>query len=452
MRTAIRIHPPRKLKLSQIGEITLFLYLCIPFLRLVFQYILVQFHLTSGGVFLANLVAFTPYVLACIKARRLLIPDFWGLVLVVVLFFMVTYIFHPEYAYWYFREDYGVINYVLRPNNGLFIYLAIRLIDDPKKIIRCIQYAGWVMLIYYGRQLVEALARGYWIDNSSFGYVRKMSYNLSFGYNILLYGIAFLYCALEKKKITDIAGTVIYLTMILVGGSRGPFLDIAVFLLIYILLKFANSKKKIVFFAVFGVCGILLIAALPYILSFLEDILSKLGIHSRFITKLISGNISDDAGRISIYLAAINMIKSNPFGYGAMGSRHVIFEYIYVAHPHQIFLELLIDFGVFAGSLIILWLAVSITRVFLMKNIGEWKYAFLIFFARFLQLLVSLTYWHSIGLWSILAVMVQIGRYRKKQKTLAASQSEENRTKEDIHNGQFQDQQCVKKLYSESAV
>lgn len=108
------------------------------------------------------------------------------------------------------------------------------------------------------------------------------------------------------------------------------------------------------------------------------------------------------------------MIKKNPLGYGAMGTRHVIYQYIYVAHPHQFFLEILVDFGVIFGSIIIIWLGYKSVKLFLMKGQDEWKAVFLIFFARACQLLVSLTFWHSIGLWGALAVGVCMSRASRR--------------------------------------
>ena len=91
-------------------------------------------------------------------------------------------------------------------------------------------------------------------------------------------------------------------------------------------------------------------------------------------------------------------------------------EFIYVAHPHQVFLEMLIDFGVIIGSIIIVWLLVSSVRMFTMKGQDEWKAVFLVFFARACQLLVSVTFWHSIGLWGVLAVGVNMSRASKRGK------------------------------------
>ena len=308
-------------------------------------------------------------------------------------------------------------NYVLRPDNGLFIYLFIRLVDNPRKIKDTIRYSGWVMYIYFGIRILGFLRRGYWIDISNTGFERHMSYNLSLGYDVLLFVLTFIYCALEDKKKSDLIGAFIGIAIILIGGSRGPFLDIAIFFIIYILIKIADNRNKVRY--IFGTVVVFLCiwVLYPYIVTLLSSVLAGFNIKSRFLTAIINGNITDDNQRFPIWNAAIDMIKKNPFGYGAMGSRHVMSQYIYVAHPHQFFLEILIDFGVFAGALIIAFLIFYTIKIFLLKGVDEWKGVFLIFFARACQLLISLTFWHSIGMWGTIAVGVCILKARKKERT-----------------------------------
>ena len=409
---------------NMLREVILFLYLTLPILNAFFQKVLGLVGLRSMAVWVSIALILTLYFLLCLSARKLLVPEFWLLYFLVALFFLITYMFHPEYEYWYTRSDYGVLNYVLKPNNGIFLYLFIRLVNDPKKIIKIIKTSAWPIYLYYGYQVMQAIARGYWVDTSNKGYEIHMSYNLSLGYNVLLFVLPFLYSALEEKKRPDLIGALIGIGIILVAGSRGPFLDIGLFLAIYVLLKFSRSKKKL-FLAFSIIAGsILLWIAYPYLISLLAHLLEKLNLSSRMISKLASGEVLDDSNRRNIWNAAVEMIKQNPFGYGAMGSRHVIYRYIYVAHPHQFFLEVLIDFGVVFGSAIILWLAVKTVKLFSMKGQDEWKAVFLIFFARACQLLVSLTFWHSIGLWGALAVGVCMSKAKRKELNYGRQQDE----------------------------
>ena len=87
-----------------------------------------------------------------------------------------------------------------------------------------------------------------------------------------------------------------------------------------------------------------------------------------------------------------------------------------MGHPHNFILELFVEYGILGGSIILLYLLINSIRIFIKKDIGEWKGVFLIFFANSCQLLTSYTYWHSIGLWSTLAVGVCVFENFKKHK------------------------------------
>lgn len=409
----IRIPKIEILKMDDVAGWMLFGYLCEPIINACLQKILGIVGLDYYSKVFAIIIILLPYLILCLLKRKILVVDFWLLYMSVSLFFLITYLVHPEYKYWYAREDYGVVSYVLRPDNGLFIYLILRLMSKPSMIIKYIKYSGWFMYLWYGRQFLQAHARGYWIDTSVHGYANHVSYNLSLGYNILLFVLVFLFCWLDRKKTSDFIGASVGVVLTLLAGSRGPFLDIAIFILLYIGFKYSESKKKgkfLLFASIFTIIGIIV---LPYILTILADLLENYGLSSRFITKLVNGDIMDDAGRSKIWLAALNMIRKQPFGYGAMGSRHVISKYIYVAHPHQIFLEILIDFGVFWGTIIIVFLAMVSVRALCMKGMEDWKELFIIFFSRACQLLVSLTFWHSIGLWGMLAIYICMCKMKK---------------------------------------
>lgn len=394
--------------------------MCIPLLELVFSKILSYAGLTEYGPMIALPVAYIPLVLLFAgfmitgKPIRDFIPEFWLLLVAIIIWFALTYLLHPEYEYWYFRETYGIWDYVLRPSNGLFIYLAIRLINDPDRILNVLRYSGFFMYLYYGRILLQSLAQGYWTDSSNKGFEIRMSYSLSFGYNVLIFALAFLYAGLEKRSLIDLGFGGIGVVMILLGGSRGPILDIAVFVLLYMFIKINDKKRKALLMTAVTVFGVLFLLTYKYLLMAAAAVISKFGMSSRFIDMMIEGSVSNDNGRELIWKTAIGMIKEHPLGYGAMGTRHVIGDIIFVGHPHQIFLEILVDFGVIFGTLLIFWLLFSSARIILDKQMGAWKGIFVIFFARACQLLLSLTYWHSIGLWAAIAVGVCAFSNRKK--------------------------------------
>lgn len=395
--------------------IFLFLYMCIPVLTFAFRFVLSKVGLASFAVPIVLTIVYFPLIICCFISKKFIVKDFIVLLAFLTAFLGVTILVHPEYEPWYSRSDLGVWNYVLRPDNGLYIYLFLRLVNDPKKILKYIKLSALPMYLYFGYRLIMALRRGYWDQEDANGQTIKMAYNLSFGYDVLIFDLVFLYEALEKKKMFDWIGAGIGLLMIMLGGSRGPFLNIAIFFALYILIKVEKSKKKgLIITGLVAAVGVLLLLY-ERILLFVATVFEKLNLSARIITTLIDGSVAEDNGREAIWNAAIEMIKNNPFGYGAMGTRHVVGHVHYVGHPHQFFLEFLVDYGVVIGGILLIYFAYKIVKILNMKNNEVWKGVFIIFLARFSQLLLSLTYWHSIGFWGVLAIGVCI-QYSSSQK------------------------------------
>lgn len=395
---------------DQLRAVAITLYFSMPFIKWVIGFILPAF---AG--YSSILLSWIPiFILLFLQRGKMKVFDFVLLLAGVLLFFALTYLVHPEYSYWYSREYFGVWDYVLRPDNGLYAYLFLRLLEDPKKILKCLRISAFLCFIYYAYTFYQAISVGYWLTSWD-GELMKSSYSLEFGYNLLLYALVFLYCALKEKKFLDWLMVGLCLFMILGGGSRGPLLDVLIFLVLFLLVELKNGRAKYLILSLVAVLGFTFYFLYAPILAFLSGALENVGISSRSIQMLLAGNISNDNGRIIIWRRAIQMIQENPFGYGAMGSRHVIYEIIHVGHPHNLFLEILIDYGVFVGGGLIIAGIVSAIRILTMKHIGEWRGLFLIFLGASSQLLLSGTYWHRAWIWALLSIGISIRYLRKRE-------------------------------------
>ena len=391
---------------DQLAELSCILYFSMPLIkRLIGQY-----------TYLSIALTFIPAVLLlCLDRRRQGWRDFLCLLFAVCFFFLITYFIHPEYEYYYARKYYGVWDYVLRPDNGLYAFLFIRLVDDPDKLLKCLLISAWLMFIDFGIKFVGYLNRGYWVSVLD-GVVRHSTYNLAFGYDVLPFELTFLYVALKNKRLIHWIMAALGFVMLLAGASRGPMLNILIFLIAYLSVCIQRSKKKIIILGSLGVVAIVLYFGFTSILNWVSQLLTKAGLSSRMIKMLIAGTASDDNGRMEIWSRAVQMIQEKPWGYGAMGSRQGIYDIISVGHPHNVFLEILIDYGVVAGAGIIIGGFVALFRILKMQNIGEWKGLALIYIGGSSQLLLSGTYWHRPGIWVLLAIGISVFYSRKRER------------------------------------
>lgn len=407
---------------KQLADLALILYLSFNLIRTAFRYL---FGTSSVTTWLSIFVIYAPVVLLCIAfPKKSIKPDFICLFIFILLFFGITYLFHPEYSYYYTRDEYGIWDHVLIPYRGIYAYLFIRLVDDPVRIMQCIKKAGWIMFICFGYQLYTAAVRGYWYGVAGSDSMHRASYSVEFGYQVLIFATVFLYEALREKRLCDILGAVISITMILIGGSRGPVLFIAVLIGLYASTQILESKRKML--SLLGIALFLLTVFALYDKIFLviTAIAQQFGLSSRFLTTLAAGSITDDSGRSYIWSTAIQLIKENPFGYGAMGSRYYITDIIVAGYPHNIIIEILFDFGVFFGTAVIGYLSYKAIRLIFTKTAIEWRDIFIPCFASMCSLMVSLTFWSTPTFWTCLAIGVAYSKSEKRRARAAAEQPE----------------------------
>lgn len=396
------------------------LYMCIDLLNAALRTVLGVLGLSSYAMIVSLILIYLPLLLLCLKSAKYVQVDFILLLLCLCLFFIVTYLIHPEYEYWYTRSYWGAWDYVFRPDNGLYIFLFLMLLRDPHKMLKYLKIASVLMILYYAYKLVPFIRNGYWLRVHVDGTVTRSAYNLEYGYDVLIYELTFLYCALKERKLSDWIFAGIGLTCIVLGGSRGPFLCLTVFFLLYFGTAISRSRKKIIYILLTVIIGVTLFETYQYLLGALAFLLERFNLSSRIIRTLILGTVSDDNGRIVFWKTTIDMIRKNPFGYGAMGTRHVLYELHEAAYPHNFFLELIADLGVFLGgglSVFFVWKAIVILR---MKAIEDWKGIFLIFIGMFTNLMISSTFYHRTGFWGLLAVGVCIYRQRRKTKKMSS--------------------------------
>lgn len=400
---------------EQIAEFAFVMYFANSLIRTIFNWIF-------GGnsaltIILALSMSYIPVLIVCImNPRKYLKIDFVLLMVWTIMFLLLTLLFHPEYEYFYSRPEFGVWDHVLIPYRGIYAYLFIRLLDEPKKIMKCMKISGWLMFALFGYQILLFIRRGFWYGVAGANDRAQLSYSVSFGYDVLLFALLFLYNAFKDKKLSDIVASGISVGMILLGGSRGPILFIGVFIVLYILRELKESRRKILLITFTTLTTVFLYLFYEVILAFVAVIIDNMGFSSRFITTLLSGTITSDSGRNKIWGAAIAMIKTKPLGYGAMGSRSIISELIYAGYPHSIVLEILIDYGVIVGGVILLIFLINTIQILFTHKREEWSGIFLVFFCAACSLFISLTYWSIPSFWGSLGIGVCCYRSVKTQK------------------------------------
>jgi hypothetical protein len=211
--------------------------------------------------------------------------------------------------------------------------------------------------------------------------IRFSEYSMSYSYYLLLPSLVFVS---QRRIIFDIAFIMICLMMLLLG-SRGALLAAMIYV---ISLWIIDSKKKSFIYII--ILGFVMFS--NNAINLFQGIADNIGISSRTLIMLREGNIAESSSRLEIYSNAWHSLINGPvFGHGLYGDRVILNG----AYCHNIFLEILIDFGFIIGGGLLLILFYIMLRV-LQKSEVESKKLILMFICfGFLQFLVSGSYLKS---------------------------------------------------------
>ncbi len=173
-----------------------------------------------------------------------------------------------------------------------------------------------------------------------------------------------------------------YLLKIVMYGSRGPILAVALTVLVTFFVKY--SEKEYRFKVNWGKLSAVLVVTVIFIvnfidiLSFVQEILSENGVEFRFIDKIINLNERNDItnGREAIFVEAFQgWLKKPLFGHGISSFDY----YVGYGYPHNLLLQLLFDGGVFLTAIIFIPLFYNAVKYF--KRMGYEAYIAILFLA-----------------------------------------------------------------------
>ena len=170
---------------------------------------------------------------------------------------------------------------------------------------------------------------------------------MGLSYKMLIPAILILYRLLTKVNLIDLILMIGLLFIMLLQGSRGPFLSVGVYFVLHI---FANYRKytgkMLIYLSIAVIATIVLVHNIDVFLTAMEQIAMENNFEAKIIRWALDGNLADLNGRDSLYERSMEIIKERIiFGWGLYGERFELGSYC-----HNIILEFMIDFGA------ILWL------------------------------------------------------------------------------------------------
>ncbi|MBO6140209.1 MAG: O-antigen ligase family protein [Ruminococcus sp.] len=387
-----------------VENIMLIFFMCFPVLRaLVFSKI-------SGGPYfmIAMLVMMIVYVFFKHDHRKHGYFDIIILYLVIFFLFLIKFVYDESVDVW-LERDYGVSYALLM--GGVFAYAVIRLQKNVESMIFGLKVAAFILAIYYAYMSLEPIQVGYW-TYTQFGHIRHSPSHMSWSYGVLLVISIFAIYVVDENKIFMIVPIIIGFIGILLYGSRGTIMSFIIGLLVVVLFY---EKKKITGKKAFWLTVIVSLALFftsSTGLELLQNILDEYNLRSRFITSVINAMggetfENESTGRLRIWTHALDMINEQPFGYGVFGQRNSIYNLgIKWGYAHEFFLDILLEFGVVFGMVLIILFIRMILKFFSKVTNSHERIVFIVFLTVSCELLVSGSFWIHYGIWSLMALYV----------------------------------------------
>lgn len=241
----------------------------------------------------------------------------------------------------------------------------------------------------------------FYIINYLNGNFRIEGYNMALSYGLLLPSLS-LYA---RKNIYSLIAAAFLFIVIIAIGSRGA----AIIFIVYVIYDIIQFNKKL------SIPIIIVVIASILSLPLLAETLENLGITSRTLNLLMTGDIGNITSREYRYNQMVNVFWNNPImGIGLFGDR----TYLEGSYTHNLILELYLNWGIIGASFIIIFFIVKIISTLLKVDSIERNILVKFFLAAVVPLMISGSYLVDYDLGIFIGVLFLIGRVYKKNRKL----------------------------------
>lgn len=207
------------------------------------------------------------------------------------------------------------------------------------------------------------------------------TYTQFYAYELLPVVIIMLNNLFDRIKWTDIIISITSFILMISMGARGPLLCVALYLVLKIILLYRFQIKKAFLISTISIAVILPVYTHLYdILIYMSNIFQGLNLSTRMIARLMEGSFLQDYTRNLLKKYSVDLIGEHPLigvGIGKdrillgdkLGSSNLTLEVI-GWYPHNIFLEILLHFGIIIGCVIIIYM-LKILYTITLKNMHK---------------------------------------------------------------------------------
>lgn len=225
-------------------------------------------------------------------------------------------------------------------------------------------------------------------------------YSMSLGY-ALLYPTLFHLKMIRSKRIY-LLFSFLDIVILMCYGSRSQLLGIIIFVfLLNIYRNKPSSKKGFLFLTICTVAAITMILGFKQILQFIISFLGHFGIYSRSLGYFLERTTY--SGREAVWAGAIKLIMSKPLSGWGIGINTTL---VAGSAPHNVYLELLLQYGVILGGIISIFLTIIILKGTFGKTAPKSEGVLILFVTGFVPLLLSSSYLIWPQFWILIMICI----------------------------------------------
>lgn len=164
--------------------------------------------------------------------------------------------------------------------------------------------------------------------------------------------------------------------MVLSCGARGALFCSILILVFYIIFRKRNNiKNKVFSIGTIMVLGILIIKNMMNIVTWLLNLFYKWNVSVRVLDKIASSSFFEDNARVSLVKYSFDILAEHYFfGVGCLNDRVLLKNRISIGdqaigwYPHNFFVELILQFGIVLGVILILLFLYSLREILFDHN------------------------------------------------------------------------------------
>ncbi|MBR3039863.1 MAG: hypothetical protein IKI20_04320 [Lachnospiraceae bacterium] len=208
---------------------------------------------------------------------------------------------------------------------------------------------------------------------------------LAFAYDILLPLCIIVYYARKERHWYDIVLSIVGTIILAVFGSRGALIALVLY---FIYLNFEKGYiRKILILSGITVLGYIIYSNIGSIVSRIQSF----GISSYLLNRIANNEAFESVSRIRLFeYITSELLHNNYFGVGPLGNRALMPVIRYkMPYPHQLFFELMIDYGLIIGGLFSVLIIIAVLYL-IIKSKDKYRYLTGLFcIAAFFPLMLS---------------------------------------------------------------